>query len=609
MKNFTRSSLFYGIIKVLSLATLVPVIIVGFYMLNLDEQLIKRELYERQRVLVGSVETSLRSFLARRIGLLRIYAQMHNSVLGPHIALTKEDLKYFMSEYPEFKALAVLDVSGGQKFSEGDINISSGKSGEINAIKYICIQNGEPYIGIVKIHGEEKKILLAVPIKDAANHTSGALAAEITIDDVLSDVGDMFPSQGGMFSAVFTQDSRLIYSSKPLNAAMFKNYAETAIESNSEFKDDEGIKYLSTKGIITSLGWVVYIGQPATHWTRLFIRDKNSIKDIIIMVFCVAVFIYLAGRFFIKPVIDPLKELQYAAYKVGQENFKDLPRIEDMPSNEIGDLAKSFLVMAASLKKRKIQAESAAKELEEINKFLEEKVEERTRDLNAAAERLVQKERLAAIGEIASVISHEIRNPLAVISNSAKLIKAMSPEGNAKLEKQFNIIEAEVRQANKIVEEVLGYARSRKPVVSRIEVNSYLKDLLFSYPWPENILLEEHLLKEPVYVKIDAEEMKQAVRNLISNAIEVMPNGGTLVVSAHTGARALCISVTDQGPGITEAEKQKIFSPFYTTKARGTGLGLAVVKKAVLNNKGKIFVKSILDKGTTFYIYFKREPH
>lgn len=606
MSNLIKKTLFNGIIRVLILTTLVPVVIVGVYMFSIDEQLVKKELLERQRVLVTSVENNFRSFLDRRIGLLRNYAQIHQYVLGAGADMNHLSLNYILSEYPEIEGAAVLDKDGRIYAQEGEVIIVKGRNGEMSAIQNICFQNKMPYVGVVRRKDQaQNTMLLAIPIKSPDGAVRAALAVQMSVENILKSVGDMFPPEGEITAAVFSQDYRVLYSSEELSQLMLENYRAMPLESNSQFR--VGAKnFISTKGVVTSLGWTVYVAQPGVQWSRIIFKDKNSVSDIVLIVVGVSLFVFLAGRFFIKPVVDPLKTLQKTAAKVGKEDFDSLPRIEDFPTNEIGDLARSFLIMSNSLKRRKEEAEDARREIEDVNKSLEKKVEERTMALQNATEALVQKERLAAIGEMASIISHEIRNPLAVINNCATLIKAMSAKENPKLDKQFNIIEAEVRQANRIIEEVLGYARSKTPVITKVELNGYLKEIIFSYPWPKNIKLNEHLLKERVYAEIDSSEIKQALHNLIGNAIEVMPNGGELTLCLRAGAKAVEIYVEDFGPGMSEDVRQKLFQAFFTTKARGTGLGLAVVKKAVSNSHGKVFVKSEAGKGTRFSLFFKK---
>jgi signal transduction histidine kinase len=248
---------------------------------------------------------------------------------------------------------------------------------------------------------------------------------------------------------------------------------------------------------------------------------------------------------------------------------------------------------------------AAQNELAASNQELEERVEERTRELQAATSQLVRNERLATMGQMASIISHEIRNPLAVISNATRLIKMLVKNPDIKISRQIGIIEAEIKQANSIISEVLGYVRSREPILNKVDVSRYIHDILISYPIPPNITLVEKLEAQGIAVKIDMEEMKQAVCNLFSNAVEAMQNGGTLTVGTKAGRNVVCIYVADTGSGVPEKIREQIFAPFFTTKARGTGLGLAVVGKAVGRHEGKIFISSQEGVGSCFQIYLK----
>ena len=138
-----------------------------------------------------------------------------------------------------------------------------------------------------------------------------------------------------------------------------------------------------------------------------------------------------------------------------------------------------------------------------------------------------------------------------------------------------------------------------------VDVNSFLRELVLSFPMPGHISVQEELDPENVHVKVDAEEIKQALRNIITNAVDAMPTGGTLTVGSKVGRRVVCLYVKDTGVGIPEDIRQEMFSPFFTTKARGTGLGLAVVRKAIVRHKGKLFIKSELGKGTCFCVFLK----
>jgi signal transduction histidine kinase len=324
------------------------------------------------------------------------------------------------------------------------------------------------------------------------------------------------------------------------------------------------------------------------------------------MMLIVTVFVLFLGYAVSLVITQPIQALREAAIKLGEGDFDYLPDLS-MPNDEIGELAHTFMQMSESLKVKTVEIMSAKTELERLNRSLENRVEARTRELKSAQDEPIKKERLAAIGQMASVVGHEIRNPLAVINNSIFYIKTkMTKDGllDAKIERHISIIQSEVKQANSIIDEILTYSRARelKPEVQLL--NHFLEELLSVYPFPSHIqVVKDFDPRDPV-VHIDADEMRQCVRNLIGNGIEVMPKGGIVRLATELVEQNwVRVDIADSGPGIPPDVLDKIFTPFYTTKARGTGLGLAVVRKVMDRHNGKVDVETVIGKGTTFKLF------
>ena len=310
-------------------------------------------------------------------------------------------------------------------------------------------------------------------------------------------------------------------------------------------------------------------------------------------------------------ITQPVRLLREAADRLGKGQFEDLPEVVTT-NDEIGDLAQTFVGMSDSLREKTGELIHAKEELEKYGKDLQKRVEARTRELKAAQDELIKKERLAAIGQMASVVGHEIRNPLAVINNSIYFIKTklgQSGEPDPKLGKHIKIIESEIQQANGIINEILTYSRQRELKPERVSLNAWLEELLSVYPFPAHIKVDKQFAPGDPMVDIDTTEMQQAVRNLIGNGIEVMPQQGTVRIRTFlVDGNAVAIEVGDSGPGIPPDVLDKIFAPFFTTKARGTGLGLAVVRKVIDRHKGKVEVDSVVGKGTVFRLYLPVAP-
>lgn len=229
-------------------------------------------------------------------------------------------------------------------------------------------------------------------------------------------------------------------------------------------------------------------------------------------------------------------------------------------------------------------------------------------ELARAQEELVEKERLAALGELSAVVAHEVRNPLGVIFNSlSSLRRLLHLEGDVKT--LFHIVEEEANRLDCIVGDLLEFARPNPADPSWVDLGSLVSSALATFPRPETIALE--LFVEPGLpeVHVDARLVRQAVLNLVQNAIHAMPKGGPLRVEVARGERAdgkhVRISVTDRGSGIPEELAAKIFEPFFTTKATGSGLGLALVRRIVEAHHGRIGFRSSLGEGSTFTLEFE----
>ena len=228
-------------------------------------------------------------------------------------------------------------------------------------------------------------------------------------------------------------------------------------------------------------------------------------------------------------------------------------------------------------------------------------------------EEFVKRERLAALGELAAVVAHEVRNPLGVIFNSLVSLKKTlaadrgHPASPASQDTPvlLEMMSEEADRLNRIVADLLDFSRPHDPDVqpeSLEQVISGAREATQSLANGVEIRLES--LEPLPPVPMDARMLRQALVNLLTNSVQAMPKGGEVRVRTHLEQRSgrswATVEVSDDGPGITQATAERIFQPFFTTKATGTGLGLAVVKRIVEAHRGYIGVVSVEGKGTTF---------
>lgn len=592
-----------------------PVLLIGWHVLRVDNRVLQNEILDKQRTVAGQIASVLSEEISRKAQFFSVFTDLHTD-FGGHPFIDKEDIDYLRIKNPEITHISVLNNKGRQLFYSSEESSRFSYASELDNILHACVAQGKDYVGSVNRVNGQLYALMAFPLRRHLRDVkiTGVLVVEMNLATLGSALQESYPED--LFVAVTSADGSLIsYSGAegglaleenlPLRARLQRWQQALDTRNGARLELPDGQAVLVSRAQVPVMRWTVYVQQPADTIRRLLLESTfHSLWDVLVILLVMIAFVLLTGYFVISPIVRPVRRLQEAAVKLEQEEDY-MPQEQDLiiPRNEIGQLARVFLHMAQVLRDRKNALVCAQQELAGMNKELELRVQQRTAELKAATDELVKTERLAAIGQMASIISHEIRNPLAVISNATRLIKTIEPPKDAKLIKQFSIIEAEIKQANSIISEVLGFARSRDMILSTIDLNSYLHDLLLSFPASSGIRLQEKLDPESVHLKIDAEEMKQAVRNLISNACEAMQGQGTVTLGTRVGKKVVCIYVADEGPGVPDALKEKIFSPFFTTKARGTGLGLAVVRKAVGRHKGKMFIHNRATGGAVFEIY------
>jgi signal transduction histidine kinase len=223
-------------------------------------------------------------------------------------------------------------------------------------------------------------------------------------------------------------------------------------------------------------------------------------------------------------------------------------------------------------------------------------------ELARAQAQLVQRERLAALGELSAVVAHEVRNPLGVIFNSlGSLRRLLKPEGDARM--LLDIVGEEADRLNRIVGDLLDFARPSTPALRPEALDRLLEDAVgAAVAENRDVLVERDIELGLPPVSIDARLMRQAVLNVAVNAVQAMPRGGTLVVRARRDGTWARVEIRDSGPGIPDEIRHRIFEPFFTTKASGTGLGLAVVKRIVEGHGGEVAVASDPGSGAAFTI-------
>jgi len=221
-------------------------------------------------------------------------------------------------------------------------------------------------------------------------------------------------------------------------------------------------------------------------------------------------------------------------------------------------------------------------------------------------EQLLRHEKLAALGQLAAGVSHELRNPLGSIRNTAYLLRMIIEPDDPQVEEALMIMEHEIDRSAAIITALLDYARSKPPELEPVVVNDILERTLANICMPDEISLVIQFEHDLPAIMADPNQLNQIFENLIRNAVQAMPDGGRLTIrSERCQDGCLLITIADTGIGIPPGVQAKIFDPLFTTKARGIGLGLSIVRTLINGHGGTIECESdgVPGEGTKFKVY------
>ncbi len=333
---------------------------------------------------------------------------------------------------------------------------------------------------------------------------------------------------------------------------------------------------------------------------------ESSRQMISYTVFGVAAISLLCGLFVWRMVYQPIRILRRGTERLAGGDLGH--QIELASRDEIGELAASFNAMSKELGE-------AREEITAWTHTLEERVEQKTCELQRAQDRMLQVEKMASIGKLAAVVAHEINNPLAGILTYTKLLQKWVARGDwdearrAEVHSSLDLVESESRRCGEIVKNLLVFSRSAPMNLEWTDLNAVVDrcvrlvrhQLEFA-----GIELQLQLASDLPAVHCDAAQMEQVLLALVMNAIDAMPRGGRLRLNSRLSAEGEMaeLQVQDDGVGIPPDLLPNLFEPFFTTKERGhgVGLGLAISRGIIERHGGKISVASEPGRGTIFTI-------
>lgn len=303
---------------------------------------------------------------------------------------------------------------------------------------------------------------------------------------------------------------------------------------------------------------------PGFNWTTLVIENSRhafipvrqmAIVFLVLLaficVFAVGFSMLVAGR-----IAHPIAALTEFTRRFTRE--KRLPETPRRASGEVGELTEAFV--------------------------------QTVRDLDQSRADLVRASKLAVLGELAAVMAHEIRTPIGILRSSAQML-AREPDLSGEARELTGFIESETDRLNRLVSTLLDSARLRAPKLQPADVHAIIRhsaDLLALQAEKKGIRIRLDLDAVPSVVELDTEQMTQVLLNLVLNALQILPGGGQVAISARQHGGGTIIEIADDGPGIPPEELARVFDPFFTKREGGVGLGLAVVQQIVAAHGGEI---------------------
>ncbi|OGP54315.1 MAG: hypothetical protein A2162_12835 [Deltaproteobacteria bacterium RBG_13_52_11b] len=581
----------------------VPFGLLTLLTVSMSREMMKKSTMDHLQNLVEVKETAIEQWFRERVSDGKSIAESQEvksldlRQMEPFLSL----VKHFERAYLE---IWVLNSKG---------HIVSGNSSKISFERedwfQKAIRDGS-FISMPALQPQSSKpaVTLSFAIKDARGQTIGVLkelveltyVSELISESKLGETGKLFivDLQGKfvlhsrLTDLVKQGTSRVSYFEKD----QFKpTHAEVYTEV---YKDYSGNEALGSWKWIPSLRCYL-VGEQDTK--EAFGEIEHLVKKAVIIFIVSTLLIVGISYGVMGRATGPIKRLSEMVTSFANGHFGKT--VSTSRKDEIGGLVAGFNVMAEKLKKAYTELEgkvhASNKELEIAYRMLKQRQEQ-----------LIRSEKMAALGQLSAGIAHEIRTPLTSIKIFIQsLAKEIDLDENQK--EDFRIVMREIDRMNENITRFLNFARPEEPLFQAINVATLVKDamnLLAAKLKSSGIHLDISLPEEHPPVEGDPKQLAQVFLNLLLNAVEAMPQGGTLTirsvvkVNPDSHQDLLQLVIKDTGHGVREKDRPYVFDPFFTTKEGGTGLGLSIVYSIVQKHNGRIEVESELGKGSSFIL-------
>jgi len=578
-----KVKLFHKFALIMILLVVMPLLIQGIRMININREALEVSVLETHTKLAKAIAEDIDSYVS---GLNLDLAFVLAFERFPKMSW-QEKMKVLLSvvsRHEDFILISMLNGKGDEVIKVHSPSFAQDSSRLISRSKDQAFleakRTGIPQLGNIYYQGYLPRINVVYPLEAEYEY----VFVTVALSNLWRKIGGIRIGKTG-FAFLIDSEGRTIFHPELERAKNFEKVTELPIVrqalaefrehvgvdvSSEGFSDDKGMGMVGAYAWAESLDWGVIMQQSKEEAYSSIARMKANAVLWILLSILGSVFI---AFFLAKSLSRPILELIAGAQRLGEGDFSSEVKVNTR--DEIFTLANTFNFMVKKLKEFQ--------------------------------EQLVLREKLAAVGQMASVVGHEIRNPLGVINNAIYYIKtkfemSSGKELDPKIQKHIGIIEKEIVASNKIVSDLLGFSRTRPPMAQPLDLNKIIEDSLSAVSIPDTVKVEIDLSLELPPALINPDEIRQVFINLINNAWQAMPEGGTLKIRSYIEEEMAQVEVTDTGCGISPENMKKLFTPFFSTKTKGTGLGLAAVQRILERHKGKIKVRSRVGQGTIFIV-------
>jgi len=574
----------------------IPLLLTGQILIHTAQTAIEQTILERNLEFARRSAGLISSTLAQTREILKFSAQIPTIT---EMASTGQDLMInnMVAQFPIFKRLTIFDRNGAQINSTafGDLGDAA-----TNGFLQKILQN-ESYTSDVYLSSDKlPAIEIAEPII-FRNEVIGALWGEVDLraiwdmvdNNVIGVRGEAFifhPAKGGQFIA--HSNRRMVLEPNSFEEHDISDSVAAGRSNRKIYINRDGVEMIAAYAPIVEAQWGTVIQQPTAE---AFAPAEKMQLQIFLLMIASVIMAALIAAFYTRQIVQPVNGLVSGIARIATGDLRH--RIRPFGHDEISRLAKHINTMARKLLDFQLQ--------------------------------LKRGERLETLNKLASVLSHEIRNPLNSMVINMQLMRRefTKPRIDAgKLEHYSQILNAEIGRVESLVSNFLLIAKPPKLEKTPLRLRTILDDLLkteLPHALTKGIRVERNYKIPDLIVEVDSAKLYQVFLNIFLNAVQAMPGGGRLVISldwleaeageeytretGEIGAAAFAvISFQDTGKGISSGEMSKIFDFYYTTKEQGTGIGLSFAQQIVEEHGGRIQVKSEVGKGSEFTVYLPK---